>query len=325
MYRWMCSGREASKGGGAVMSGSRSSRRFRDLSSEDAAFVGWVGDGYPAELAPLMTRLVSSGIWTLSVNQGWWPLVKRLDADIAGLAPHYRFAQLSEDLGVLDVHVAEGDVTNDIEDLIWAAQAESTRTCEVCADRAWLYRQGDWLITLCVDHARARGARPARTDGDIAEAVPRLTDREMAFAISAGVPASAFTAAERRKNEAYARASEEADEAEMSSWLSHAEVSRLMGISAADVHQSRKRGALHAGRKGDGRYMYPRWQFDQQNRPLRGLPEVLAAARDEDPFIINSLVTAPSEALEGLSIVQWLTSGRDQGRAAATIHDSEMT
>lgn len=155
--------------------------------------------------------------------------------------------------------------------------------------------------------------------------MPRLTDREMAFALSAGVPASAFTADERHKNEAYALASEEADEAEMSSWLSDAEIARLMVTSAADVNELPKRRALHAGRTRDGRYMYPGWQFDQQKLPLRGLPEVLAAARDEGPFFINSLVTAPSEALEGLSILGRLTSGREPGRAAAAIHASEMS
>ncbi|SDC03990.1 hypothetical protein [Microbacterium enclense] len=174
------------------------SRRIVDLTPEDAALVGWVGDSYPAALAPLISRLMHSGISTLDVNQGWWPLVMKLDAEIAFIAPAYRVSRLGEDLGVLDFAVHPGDIEEDIEEMISAAQSESTRTCEICADRAWPYRQEDWLITLCVDHARSRGARPAKTDADIAEAVPRVTDREMTFAISAGVPASAFTAQRQR-------------------------------------------------------------------------------------------------------------------------------
>ncbi|MDQ1082208.1 hypothetical protein QE392_000825 [Microbacterium proteolyticum] len=72
--------------------------------------------------------------------------------------------------------------------MISAAQSESTRTCELCADRAWPYPQGDWLITRRIDHARSRGAHRATTEADIAEAMPRATEREMVFAISAGVP-----------------------------------------------------------------------------------------------------------------------------------------
>jgi hypothetical protein len=159
----------------------------------------------------------------------------KLDAEIATIAPAYRMVRLGEDLGVLDLAVHPGDVEEGIEEMISAAQSESTRTCEICADRAWPYRQEDWLITLCVDHARSRGARPARTDEDIAEAVPRVTDREMTFAISAGVPASAFTARARRDNAAYFHASAEADDAEMSTWLTRAR-GRLSRPSVSSVH-----------------------------------------------------------------------------------------
>lgn len=72
----------------------------------------------------------------------------KFDTEVAAVAPGYRVARLGENVRVLKIR----------------------------AERALPCRQGDWLITLCVDHARSRGARPARTDADIAEAVPRPTD-----------------------------------------------------------------------------------------------------------------------------------------------------
>lgn len=299
-------------------------RRPVNLAPEDAALVGWAGDGYPPALAPLLSRLARSGISTLDVNPGWWPLVMKLDAEVAAVAPEYRIARLGEDLGVLDFAVYPDDVEEDIEGMISGAQSESTRRCEICADRAWPWRQEDWLITLCVDHARSRGARPARTDADIAEAVPRGTDREMAFAISAGVPASAFTARARRENDAYLHASAEADDAEMSTWLTSTAVARLLSLAVAEVNELRRRGELYAGRRQNGRYMYPRWQLDQQNRPLRGLAVVLAALGDDDPVSISNLMTAPDEELDGLSIARWLTAGGDPNRAVASLRDAEM-
>ncbi len=216
------------------------------------------------------------------------------------------------------------DVEDDIEEMISAAQSESTHTCEICADRAWPYRQEDWLITLCVDHARSRGARPARTDADIAESVPRVTDREMAFAISAGVPASAFTARARRENDAYLHATAEADDTEMSTWLTSAAVARLMSLGVAEVDELRRGGRLYAGRRRNGRFMYPRWQFDHKNRPLRGLAVVLTALGDDDPVSVSNLVTTPDEELNGLSVAQWLAVGGDPGPAVAALREAGM-
>ena len=189
------------------------SRRFRDLTVEDDKLVSWASDECPPALRPLLSRLVPPGTASLRVDKGWWPLLQRLDCDIASVEPDYRITRLGEDLGVLDLEIDPGDLTDEIADIIAGAQSESTGTCVVCADRAWIYRQGDWLITLCPDHARARDARPARTDADIAEAVPRPTDRELAFALSADVPASAPTAQAEHANRAHLRASADAEEA----------------------------------------------------------------------------------------------------------------
>ena len=300
------------------------SRRFRDLMADEDELVTWGGDGYPPSLRPILSRLGSSGTATLDVDQGWWPLLRRLDNDIAAVAPDYRITRLGEDLGVLDFAVASGDLTDEIADIIAGAQTESTGTCVVCADRAWLYRQGDWLVTLCPDHARARDARPARTDADIAEAVPRPTDQELAFALSAGVPGSAFTAQAQRANRAYVHASADADEAEMSSWLTSTAVARLLNTSPDAVNHLRQRGALVGGRRRNGRYAYPSWQFDWRNRPIPGLQTVLAVlAEDDDVVGISALMTGSWEELGGLSAAHWLAQGLPIEAVLRALEDSE--
>lgn len=300
------------------------SRRFIDLTADDDELVNWDNDDYPPALKPLLSRLHLPGTATLNVDQGWWPLLRRLNNDIAAVAPDYRITRLGEDLGVLDFEIAPADLIDEIASIIAGAQAESTGTCVVCADRAWLFRQGNWLVTLCPDHARARDARPARTDADITTAVPRPTDRELAFALSAGVPDSAFTAKAQLANGAYLRASADLDEVEMSSWLTSAAVARLLGTSAASVNGSRQRGALLGGRRRNGRYAYPAWQFDCRNRPLDGLQTVLAVvANDDDVVGISNLMTRDWEELDDLSPARWLAQGRPVEAVLKALDDGE--
>ncbi|KSU55006.1 hypothetical protein [Microbacterium enclense] len=110
----------------------------------------------------------------------------------------------------------------------------------------------------------------------------------------------------------------------MSTWLTSTAVARLLSLRVAEVDELRKRGELCAGRRRNGRYVYPRWQLDEQNRPLRGLAVVLAALGDDDPVSIGNLMTAPDEELDGLSAAQWLAAGRDPDRAAASLREAEM-
>lgn len=288
------------------MTRSTPSRRSVDLAPEDAALVGWAEDGYPPGLEAFVRRLGRSGILTVNVNQGWWPLLRDADAEITAIAPGCRVARVGEELGVLVLEVAPEDLTEEIENILEGARSASTHTCEICAGRGSAYRQADWLITLCLDHARARGARRVKTDADIAEAAPRPIGRELAFALSAGVPAPALTSRARHRNEAYARGSAEADEAELASWLTSTEVARLMGRSVGDVDHLRKQGELHAARRRTGRYAFPRWQFDRRNQPLIGSKRVLAALNDDDPINVSSIMTTPLEELDGLAPAQWL-------------------
>lgn len=154
--------------------------------------------------------------------------------------------------------------------------------------------------------------------------MPRPTDRELAFALSAGVPASAITAEAQLANGAYLRASADVDEAEMSSWLTSTAVSRLLGTSAASVNDARQRGSLLAGRRRNGRYAYPTWQFDSQNRPLPGLQTLLAVlADDADVIGASNLMTSDWEELKDMSPARWLAQGRPFEAVVKALEDGK--
>ncbi|WP_307448327.1 MULTISPECIES: hypothetical protein [Microbacterium] len=110
----------------------------------------------------------------------------------------------------------------------------------------------------------------------------------------------------------------------MSTWLTGTAVARDMSVGVAEVEDLRDRAELYTGRMRNVRYRYPCWQFDQQNKPLRGLAVVLAALGDDYPVSVSTLATAPDEELDGLSIAQWLDAGGGPHRAAASLRDTEM-
>lgn len=137
LTRWSNMPGERDSGAGRATDATPS-RRFRRLTADDNELVNWDGDGYPPPLRPILCRLGSAGTATLNIDQGWWPLLRRLGDEIAAVAPDYRITRLGEDLGVLDFEIDPGDLTDEIAGVIADAQSESTGTCVVCADRAWL-------------------------------------------------------------------------------------------------------------------------------------------------------------------------------------------
>lgn len=74
-------------------------------------------------------------------------------------------------------------------------------------------------------------------------------------------------------------------------------VADLLGLSRQAVdkrRQARRLLALSTGRRG---YAYPAWQFGEQG-VLRGLPEVLAALGDDDPWMKLSFFLQPHAMLD---------------------------
>lgn len=300
-----------------TMSGNTWPRRSNDLTPEDAALVDWAGPGFPPSLAPLAARLARSGFSVLDVNHGWWPLVKRLDHDVSVLAPRYRVDKFGEDLGVLDFRVAPADAGELIEGLVSDAQAVSIRTCEICADRAWLYRDGDWLVTLCVDHARARGARPARTDADIADAAPRPNLSASVLAESASTcgadtneprppPAKVKTGSERNAVTAGRQLSPWA--AIVGPCYASASLGQVLSLSGAEISAAAAGLRLLRLRTKDDVVLFPAFQVrDGSVHP--DLPRVLSVLRSgiEDPWTWAQWLNAPD--VNGVKPIEQLWNG----------------
>jgi hypothetical protein len=108
------------------------------------------------------------GRW-ISCDAGWYPLISRLHADLQAVDPEYVVHQVKEKFGTLRfyAHTDRGDVREQIEALVAAAEQQSTEACELCSAPAELCvivrGQGRWYKTLC----------PACIDAHAAEDGPR--------------------------------------------------------------------------------------------------------------------------------------------------------
>lgn len=84
----------------------------------------------------------------------------------------------------------------------------------------------------------------------------------------------------------------------------------LGGVSRQAIDDRRRRRTLLALKTSDGEWVYPRFQLDDRNRVLRGLPEVLACFDVEtiDEWTLASLLTTRQDALDGRSIIEHLSA-----------------
>lgn len=138
----------------------------------------WAGHGYPPGLGGLLSRGHASGIRTLDVGRGWWPLLVRLDDQLARIDPVYTVIRLRSVDGRLRF---EAESSQPIwfrpvfGQIIRAAQQRAARTCERCG-RNGRRRDGEGTraTVLCDAHARP------------------LTDEEVTFALAGGVPPEIF-------------------------------------------------------------------------------------------------------------------------------------
>ena len=104
-----------------------------------------------------------------------------------------------------------------------------------------------------------------------------------------------------------------------------AKVAGLCGeISQQALADRRERRAILGLTTTDGVVVYPAFQFDTQNLILGGLPEVLQALRDVDidDWTIAGWLLAPSRALEGCSVVEWLRLDREIEPVVALARDT---
>jgi hypothetical protein len=85
------------------------------------------------------------------------------------------------------------------------------------------------------------------------------------------------------------------------------------GVSRHAVSDCRERLTLLGLKTTDGVIVYPTFQFDEFNKVLVGLPEVLQCFRSSgvDDWTLAGWLISPSRILEGRSAVEWLRLGLD--------------
>jgi hypothetical protein len=85
------------------------------------------------------------------------------------------------------------------------------------------------------------------------------------------------------------------------------------GVSRQAVADRRERRTVLGLKTADGALVYPTFQFDERNRVLAGLPEVLQCFRGVpvDGWTLASWLVAPLRSLERSSVIDWLRAGRE--------------
>lgn len=87
-------------------------------------------------------------------------------------------------------------------------------------------------------------------------------------------------------------------------------VAEILGISRQAVDKRRRNGQLIAIAKGKGKYLYPRWQFDEaKNATITGLESVLGNLKDFDPWMQLSFMLNPHKGLDNKTPLEMLLTG----------------
>ena len=98
------------------------------------------------------------------------------------------------------------------------------------------------------------------------------------------------------------------------------QLARLLGdISRQAVSDRRERRRLLGLKTPDGVVIYPAFQLDEQNRVLKGLPEVLQCFRgvEGDDWEVAGWLITPLRPLKGSSVIDWLRNGQPVEKAVA--------
>lgn len=125
---------------------------------DDDALITWVGDEYPAPIDAIARRIASApSDATIPVEQGWWPLLVRLDQQLALFAEDYRISRITVDSGRLRFSLKRPlpkRAKVAIRDALREAEAEAARTCEYCGGPGVRRDQaGFGLMVLCDEDA----------------------------------------------------------------------------------------------------------------------------------------------------------------------------
>lgn len=122
----------------------------------DEDLTKWRGDEYPPPIEAIAQRIDTEPQWrTVSVEQGWWPILIRLDEKLRVLDPNYRLRKIKADMARLDVTL-QRPVCADVAEQMYAAVREaedaSWVTCEKCGQPGTVRTQpSGWMAVLCDD------------------------------------------------------------------------------------------------------------------------------------------------------------------------------
>lgn len=85
------------------------------------------------------------------------------------------------------------------------------------------------------------------------------------------------------------------------------------GISLEALEDRTEHREVLGLQTADGVLVYPAFQFDEQNRIVQGLPQVLRCFPVEPLYgwALAGWLVSPLRALDGVSVVQWLRKGKD--------------
>lgn len=118
---------------------------------------------YRDGLIRIMRRIPPNwGRW-ISCSRGWYPILIRLDRDLAKIDPEYTVHQAKEKFGTLRFyfHGSEGVSEADrkrMDDLVRDAENRCETACELCGEPGALHaNRRSWLKTLCPDCAAESG------------------------------------------------------------------------------------------------------------------------------------------------------------------------
>jgi len=96
------------------------------------------------------------------------------------------------------------------------------------------------------------------------------------------------------------------------------------GVSRQAVADRRERRTVLGLKTADGALVFPTFQFDERNRVLAGLPEVLQCFRGApvDGWTLAGWLVAPMRPLKGSSVIDWLRTGGEQDLVLALARDA---
>jgi len=111
---------------------------------------------YPDEIKDRVAKGMGCGS---QIREGWFDLVRKLDADIAKIYPDYVVDQVKEKfgglryyIGILPDNTSDKDFT-DIYKLISVAEIKSNKICDVCGEDGKSVSLKGWYVTRCEKHA----------------------------------------------------------------------------------------------------------------------------------------------------------------------------